>query len=171
MYERFVETASALLHAMQLNYRYHEQLYNLIEVNLAILKVKEESLFNEYTARFYAYLLVLSLGNKNLLIKLKEGEIIGHQEAFTFLEQIENKFYEYGNHLPQEERKKEENKLRGWFNFYKSLHRLATDWEGTSPEEREKFNVEALHEKFVYSNFDNGSEIMKTVQSRILKIL
>jgi hypothetical protein len=123
----FIETASAFLHALDLNYRYHEQVDISIDIHLKVLK--KAQLFTEDTARRYAYLLVLSLGRPDIFKMLQEGKNEGHELAYNLFTEIESKFCAYGNHIPvkDENGKKAEEDIRGFFNYWKDIHYLAIE--------------------------------------------
>lgn len=126
-YEMFIETASAFLHALNLNYRYHEQVDISIDIHLKVLK--KAQLFTKDTARRYAYLLVLSLGRPDIFKMLQEGKNEGHELAYNLFTEIESKFCAYGNHIPvkDENGKKAEEDIRGFFNYWKDIHYLAIE--------------------------------------------
>lgn len=126
-YENFIETASAFLHALDMNYRYHEQVDIGIDIHLKVLK--KDQLFTKDTARVNAYLLVLSLGKPDIFKMLKEGQSNGHELAYELFNEIESKFCEYGNHIATkaENGQKAEKDIKGFFNYFKSIHYLAIE--------------------------------------------
>lgn len=135
----FIETASAFLHALDLNYRYHEQVDISIDIHLKILK--KDRLFTKDTARVYAYLLVLSLGRPDIFKMLQEGQIKGHKSAYTLFNEIENKFYYYGNHSEI----KDKERINKFFMDFKHVHYVAAEIENeTKPRE---------YNGFIESNF------------------
>lgn len=126
-YENFIETASAFLHALDMNYRYHEQVDIGIDIHLKVLK--KDQLFTKDTARLYAYLLVLSLGKPDIFKMLKEGQSNRHELAYDLFNEIESKFCEYGNHIATkaENGQKAKEEIKGFFNYWKDIHYLAIE--------------------------------------------
>ena len=122
-YEMFIETASAFLHALNLNYRYHEQVNLGIDIYLKILG--KNQFFIKKTTRLYAYLLVLSLGKPDIFKMLKEGQVDGHKSAYTLFKEIENKFYYYGNHSEI----KDKESINKFFMHFKHVHYVAAEIE------------------------------------------
>lgn len=163
-YESFIETASAFLHALDMNYRYHEQVDIGIDTHLKVLK--KDQLFTKDTARLYAYLLVLSLGKPDIFKMLKEGQKDGHKLAYNLFDKIESKFYYYGNHSAI----KDEEDIRGFFSFVKSAHWLAAEIENRS--ESNKWN-RFLEKNNVISYFDDDKpeSIRREFQSWTRNIL
>lgn len=138
-YEMFIETASAFLHALNLNYRYHEQVNLGIDIYLKILG--KNQFFIKKTTRLYAYLLVLSLGKPDIFKMLKEGQVDGHKSAYTLFKEIENKFYYYGNHSEI----KDKESINKFFMDFKHVHYVAAEIENeTKPRE---------YNGFIESNF------------------
>jgi len=123
----YTQTASAFLHALDLNYRYHEQVVISLDIHLAILK--EKSFFKKETARLWAYLLVLSIGRPSIFKMLREGQNKGHEEAYNLFTKIESKFPEYGNHIAVKDENSEKAKedIRGFFNYFKNIHYLVKE--------------------------------------------
>jgi len=138
-YEMFIETASAFLHALDLNYRYYEQVNLGIDIYQKILG--KNQFFIKKTARLYAYLLVLSLGKPDIFKMLKEGQVDGHKSAYTLFNEIENKFYYYGNHSEI----KDKESINKFFMDFKHVHYVAAEIENeTKPCE---------YNGFIESNF------------------
>ena len=138
-YIRFIETAAAFLHALELNYRYHDQVYLGIEIILAI--IKKEQFFTKDTARVYAYLLVLSLSRPDIFKMLKEGQSIGHKLAHDLFNEIESRFYYYGSHSEI----KDKESINKFFMDFKHVHYVAAEIENeTKPRE---------YNGFIESNF------------------
>lgn len=145
-YEMFIETASAFLHALDLNYRYHEQVNLGIDIYLKILG--KNQFFIKKTARLYAYLLVLSLGKPDIFKMLKEGQVDGHKSAYTLFNEIENKFYYYGGHGEI----KDKESINKFFMDFKHVHYVAAEIENeTKPLEYNGF----IESDFLITYFEN----------------
>lgn len=148
-YIRFIETVSAFLHALELNYRYHDQVYLGIDIYLKTLG--KDQFFTEKKARLYAYLLVLSLKRPDIFKMLKEGQSNGHELVYDLFNEIESKFCEYGNHIARkdENSKKAEEDIKGFFNYFNNIHYLAIE---------ENISKEPDKRKKIVDKFNNSTE-------------
>ena len=156
-YIRFIETAAAFLHCLDLNYRYHDQVYLGIDITLAI--TKQEQCFTEETARLYAYLLVLSLSKPDIFKMLKEIDSEGHKLAYNLFNEIESRFCEYGNHIStkDENGKKAQEEIKGFFNYFREIHYLAIKENiSKEPQKREEIkNKLIIKDETAIYNFDD----------------
>ena len=149
LYTPFIETAAAFLYALDLNYRYHDQVYLGIDIYLKTLG--KDQFFTEKKARLYAYLLVLSLRRPDIFKMLKEGQSNGHELAYDLFNEIESKFCEYGNHIARKDEngKKAEEHIKGFFNYFNNIHYLAIE---------ENISKEPDKRKKIVDKFNNSTE-------------